>query len=86
MATPATCTPVLPYALFPGAPSYYVIPCISTLRIRGSGIATLWFPNLAPQGGHTPDRWGYLGVTRGAGALASPYTPRFLQFALKLYF
>ena len=35
---------------------------------------------------YTPDRWGYLGVTRGAGALASPYTPRFLQFALKLYF
>ena len=35
---------------------------------------------------YTPDRWGYLGVTRGAGALISPYTPRFLQFALKLYF
>jgi len=35
---------------------------------------------------YTPDRWGYLGVTRGAGALASPYTPRFVQFALKLYF
>ncbi len=35
---------------------------------------------------YTPDRWGYLAVTRGAGALASPYTPRFLQFAVKLYF
>jgi hypothetical protein len=35
---------------------------------------------------YTPDRWGYLGVTRGAGGLASPYTPRFLQFAVKLYF
>jgi len=35
---------------------------------------------------YTPDRWGYLAVTRGAGSLASPYTPRFLQFALKLYF
>jgi hypothetical protein len=35
---------------------------------------------------YTPDRWGYLAVTRGAGALASPYTPRFIQFALKLYF
>ena len=33
---------------------------------------------------YTPDRWGYLAVTRGAGALASPYTPRFFQFALKL--
>jgi outer membrane receptor protein involved in Fe transport len=35
---------------------------------------------------YTPDRWGYLAVTRGAGALASPYTPRFIQFAVKLYF
>ncbi len=35
---------------------------------------------------YTPDRWGYLGVTRGAGSLASPYTPRFLQIAIKLYF
>ncbi len=35
---------------------------------------------------YTPDRWGYLGVTSGAGALMAPYTPRFLQFALKLYF
>jgi len=35
---------------------------------------------------YTPDRWGYLAVTRGAGSLASPYTPRFFQFALKLYF
>ena len=31
-------------------------------------------------------RFGYLDVLRGAGALAAPYTPRFLQFALKLYF
>lgn len=35
---------------------------------------------------YTPDRWGFLAVTRGAGALAAPYTPRFLQFAVKLYF
>lgn len=35
---------------------------------------------------YTPDRWGFLGVTRGAGALISPYTPRFIQFAVKLYF
>ncbi|MBP1596725.1 MAG: Cna domain protein [Acidobacteria bacterium] len=35
---------------------------------------------------YTPDRWGYLAVTRGAGSLAAPYTPRFLQFALKLFF
>jgi hypothetical protein len=35
---------------------------------------------------YTPDRFGYLAVTRGAGALAAPYTPRFIQFALKLYF
>jgi hypothetical protein len=35
---------------------------------------------------YTPDRWGYLAVTRGAGALAAPYTPRFFQIALKLYF
>jgi len=35
---------------------------------------------------YTPDRWGYLGVTKGAGSLISPYTPRFIQFALKLYF
>jgi len=35
---------------------------------------------------YAPDRWGFLAVTRGAGALASPYTPRFLQFAVKLYF
>ena len=35
---------------------------------------------------YTPDRWGYLGVTRGANALIPPYTPRFIQFAVKLYF
>lgn len=28
---------------------------------------------------YTPDRWGFLGTR-------SPYTPRFIQFALKLYF
>jgi len=31
---------------------------------------------------YTPDRWGYLDVTTGR----SGYTPRFIQFALKLYF
>jgi outer membrane receptor protein involved in Fe transport len=35
---------------------------------------------------YTPDRWGYLGVTRGGGSLISPYTPRFLQIALKIFF
>jgi outer membrane receptor protein involved in Fe transport len=35
---------------------------------------------------YAPDRWGYLGVTRGAGSLIAPYTPRFLQIAIKLYF
>jgi hypothetical protein len=35
---------------------------------------------------YTPDRWGYLAVTRGLNALISPYTPRFIQFALKLAF
>jgi hypothetical protein len=31
---------------------------------------------------YTPDRWGFLAVTPGR----SGYTPRFIQFALKLYF
>jgi len=31
---------------------------------------------------YTPDRWGFLDVTPGR----SGYTPRFIQFALKLYF
>lgn len=31
---------------------------------------------------YTPDRWGFLDVTAGR----SGYTPRFIQFALKLYF
>jgi outer membrane receptor protein involved in Fe transport len=35
---------------------------------------------------YAPDRWGFLGVTRGAGALIAPYTPRYFQFALKLFF
>ena len=29
--------------------------------------------------GYTPDRWGFLGT-------GSPYTPRFIQIALKIYF
>ena len=28
---------------------------------------------------YTPDRWGFLGTR-------SPYTPRFIQIAVKLYF
>ena len=28
---------------------------------------------------YTPDRWGFLGAR-------SPYTPRFIQIAMKLYF
>jgi outer membrane receptor protein involved in Fe transport len=35
---------------------------------------------------YTPDRFGFLGVTRGAGSLIAPYTPRFLQVAIKIYF
>jgi len=31
---------------------------------------------------YTADRWGFLDVTNGR----SGYTPRFVQFALKLYF
>ncbi|HEU4391402.1 MAG TPA: TonB-dependent receptor [Blastocatellia bacterium] len=35
---------------------------------------------------YAPDRWGFLSTTRGNNALISPYTPRFIQFALKLNF
>ena len=31
---------------------------------------------------YTPDRWGFLDVTNGR----SGYTPRFVQFAIKVYF